>query len=48
MKWQIWEGDLYLYTVYTEAEADEAFEAGFNILAEKPQDEEIYSPYWGA
>ena len=40
MSYQIWEGDLYLYTVHTVAEADEAEEAGFTVVAEVPQ--EVY------
>lgn len=34
MGYQIWDGDQYLFTVDTEAEADEAFEAGFRVVAE--------------
>lgn len=33
MEFEIWDGDLYLYTVYTQDEADEAAEAGFTIRA---------------
>ena len=29
--YQVWDGDLYLYSVDTEYEADEAREAGFKI-----------------
>ena len=29
--YQVWDGDLYLYSVDTEYEADEAREAGFEI-----------------
>ena len=29
--YEIWDGDLFLYTVDTEYEADEAAEAGFQI-----------------
>lgn len=29
--YQIWDGDLYLYSVDTQFEADEAAEAGFRI-----------------
>lgn len=29
--YQIWDGDLYLYSVETEAEADEARESGFTV-----------------
>jgi len=29
--YEIWEGDLYLYSVDTEDEADEAREAGFTV-----------------
>lgn len=28
---EIWDGDLFLYTVDTEYEADEAHEAGFQV-----------------
>lgn len=28
---EIWDGDLFLYTVATEYEADEAAEAGFRV-----------------
>ena len=28
----VWEGDLFLYTVDTEYEADEAREAGFTVV----------------
>lgn len=34
MSWQIWEGDLFLYTVYTIDEANEQAEAGFQIVEE--------------
>lgn len=34
MVWQIWEGDLFLYAVYTQEEADKQVEAGFEIVAE--------------
>lgn len=34
MMFQIWDGDLYLYSVFTEAEADEALEQGFNVKKE--------------
>jgi hypothetical protein len=37
MSYQIWDGELYLFTVYTQYEADEQAEAGFNIVAEKQQ-----------
>ena len=30
---EIWDGDLFLYAVDTEYEADEASEAGFQIVA---------------
>ena len=30
---EIWDGDLFLYAVDTEYEADEAAEAGFQIVA---------------
>ena len=30
---EIWDGDLFLYAVDTEYEADEAGEAGFQIVA---------------
>lgn len=30
---EIWDGDLYLYTVHTEYESMEAEEAGFRIVA---------------
>ena len=30
-EWQVWEGDLYLYTVHTQDEANEAYEAGFQV-----------------
>ena len=33
--YQIWEGDLYLYTVDTEHEADEAREAGLQVSKQK-------------
>jgi len=29
--YQVWDGDLYLYSVETQYEADEATEAGFTI-----------------
>ena len=32
MKFQIWDGDLFLYSVDTEYEADEAREAGFQVV----------------
>lgn len=44
MSYQIWDGDLYLYTVETAYEADEAHEAGFRVVAEIPQEED-YSPF---
>jgi hypothetical protein len=28
---EVWDGDLYLYSVETQYEADEAFEAGFTV-----------------
>ena len=31
MIYEIWDGDLYLYTVLTQEEADEADEAGFQV-----------------
>lgn len=43
MSYQIWEGDLYLYTVHTEVEANEAEEAGFTIVVEVP-----IEAYYGA
>ena len=45
MEYQIWDGDLFLYSVATQEEADEAYEAGFSVVAETQQDPEIYSPY---
>ena len=30
-EWQVWDGDLYLYTVHTVDEANEASEAGFQV-----------------
>ena len=32
--YQVWDGDLFLYSVDTEYEADEAREAGFEIRSE--------------
>ena len=32
--YQVWDGDLFLYTVETEFEADEAEEAGFTVVKE--------------
>lgn len=32
MKYEIWDGDLFLYTVDTDYEADEAHEAGFRVV----------------
>lgn len=29
--YQVWDGDLYLYTVNTKEEADEAKQAGFTV-----------------
>lgn len=29
--YQVWDGDLYLYSVDTQYEADEAMEAGFTV-----------------
>lgn len=40
MSYQVWEGELYLYTVHSEDEANEAEEAGFTVVAEVPQ--EVY------
>jgi hypothetical protein len=34
MSWQVWDGDLFLYNVYTQYEADEQAEAGFQIVEE--------------
>jgi hypothetical protein len=48
MSYQIWDGDLYLYTVFTLDEAEMAREEGFKVVAEMPHAEEIYSPYYGA
>ena len=31
--YEIWDGDMFLYAVDTEYEADEAAEAGFQIVA---------------
>lgn len=31
--YQVWDGDLYLYSVDTQYEADEAIEAGFTVKA---------------
>lgn len=31
---QVWEGDLFLYSVYTQYEADEQAAAGFDVVAE--------------
>jgi hypothetical protein len=28
---EVWDGDLFLYTVDTEYEADEAYESGFTV-----------------
>jgi hypothetical protein len=33
--YQIWDGDLYLYSVDTEYEADEQAEAGFTVKVKK-------------
>lgn len=30
-EWQVWDGDLYLYTVHTVDEANEASETGFQV-----------------
>jgi len=32
--YQVWDGDLYLYSVETEYEADEQAEAGFTVVGE--------------
>lgn len=32
LKFEIWDGDLFLYSVDTEDEANEAHEAGFRII----------------
>jgi hypothetical protein len=34
VSYQIWEGDLYLFTVQTQYEADEQAEAGFDVVEE--------------
>ena len=34
---EIWDGDLFLYAVDTQYEADEADEAGFRIVAIEPK-----------
>jgi hypothetical protein len=34
MTYQVWDGDLFLYSVDTEYEADEQAEAGFTIVRE--------------
>ena len=34
MQYQVWDGDLFLYSVDTEYEADEQAEAGFTIVQE--------------
>ena len=47
MEYQIWDGDLFLYSVQTQDEANEAWEAGFTVVADPQQEEEIYSPYLG-
>lgn len=33
--YQVWDGDLYLYSVDTDYEADEALEAGFTVRENK-------------
>ena len=33
--YQVWDGDLYLYSVDTQYEADEAREAGFVVKSEE-------------
>lgn len=35
MIFQVWEGDLFLYSVDTQEEADEQAEAGFEIVEEE-------------
>lgn len=35
---QIWDGDLYLYSVFTQHEADEAHEQGFTVNKESYND----------
>lgn len=32
--YQVWDGDLFLYTVETQYEAEEAVEAGFTVVKE--------------
>lgn len=34
MSWQVWDGDLFLFNVFTEFEADEHMEAGYEIVLE--------------
>ena len=34
-RYQVWDGDLFLYTVDTEYEADEASEAGFKVVKDE-------------
>lgn len=41
-EFEVWEGDLYLYSVWTEEEADEATETGFRVV-EVPQGE--FNPF---
>jgi hypothetical protein len=47
--WEVWEGDLFLYTVYSEYEADEQREAGFTVInscvAETQQSAEDFNPF---
>ncbi len=33
--YQVWDGDLFLYDVDTEYEADEAREAGFRVISKE-------------
>lgn len=33
--YQVWDGDLFLYSVDTDYEADEAAEAGFQVVKEQ-------------
>ena len=36
--YQIWDGDLYLYSVYTLDEANEQREAGFKVVRDRTEE----------